>query len=333
MVLVSEYGAVQKPVIMPINILKLVIETETPVNRSDHLWSQCRTIWTDTQHNVLALFNDRPPRVDILDPKTLELLYTWGTEGKGPGEFTGVFTWIGILNDTVYVYDARKVKKFLVDGTYLDKDVWLLNMMPDAALASYKAFGIDNKGYIYYKDADPRSKYLISKLHTSGNNISGIINKSRIDIKTDFISFRVLGDGSIIVAFKNLVVNRYTSDGELYWHTNLIENIPYLVNEYKRVESGEILFPISTFWVDERYTILTVANPRKEIGAPNILYIFLNTHNGQIEKIASNDENIIHEGNDNYILYNPSAIAHANGYLYAFANNSSKLFKYQILGK
>lgn len=290
--------------------------------------------------SLLGLFDMRATRVSILDSKTLKLLATWGKRGKGPGEFQQYHAWIGIRQDTVYVAQDHRISLFLGNGTYLDKDILLLNRASDAFMV-HMTTGFDQRGSVYFRDGRFKSPFLIGK-KTSGGIEEYFIDKNNLPLSftpTMDIAFGTLRDGSVILTFSHEpIVICYSLSGSLRWTTNLVNPINRLKKEYERVRAGQALLPFSTFWVDEEYTILTFPLLEMDVGDPSVYYVFLNSHDGTIVEIAYAAQNIIRTPRvkkedkvyEDHLLYSPWAIAHHKGTLFVFAYQSSRLLKYKL---
>lgn len=346
----KEVRLTQRHAVQPSQSLILIEEIETPKNAPSHLWWDVSSLFYDSQSNVLAVFNIKPPRVSLLNARTLELIATWGTKGRGPGEFQEWFTWIGIRNNTVFVSQTHRTARFSFEGKYLDSDIRTLNRTIRAGIKIDRANGVDEKGNVYYWDGRPTSEFLVAKV-SQGDIEEYLIRRGDFDHlpfrfwnprseKMD-IDLGVLADGSLIMNFAHEpVVIRYTKDGMLKWSVDLLKELPFLKPNYESVKAAEFYYPATKFWVDETYTILTFTNRRQEIGEPNIYYVFLNSNNGSVVKVSYAAENVIREivrrqpSEHNKLyrhdLYNPFAITHANGILFTFAYNSSRIQKYKL---
>jgi hypothetical protein len=329
----------KRSAVEPSQSLQLLQEVETPVGNPSHLWAWVTSMSLSNDGSVLALFDMRMTRVSILDSKTLRLLATWGKKGKGPGEFGEYHAWIGMRGDTVYVAQDHRTSLFLRDGTYLDQDIILLNRPADI-FKVHMTTGVDKRGTVYFIDGRPKSDYLLGK-KVRGGAEEYFLKKDDLRYQSANISkevvFGILQDGSAILTFsRKPIVERYSSSGSLRWSTNLVEQITYLKKSYDLVAAGKYLLPFSTFWVDEEYTIITFSNKDEKVGEPGTYYVFLNSDDGSIVKVAYAAQSIIRtpvadeETIYEHHLYSPWAIAHHKGILFVFAYNSARLQKYKL---
>lgn len=326
----------------PRESLLLLQEVEAPPNDPSHLWYMIPSMALNEKGNALAVFNTKPPRVSILDPETFKLKASWGRKGKGPGEFGESFAWVGIINDTVFISQGHRTMAFSLAGRYLGQDILTLERTAIAKLLINRSSGMDQFKNVYFWNANPSSNYLIGKKAPHGA-VTYLVPKSDFGIvakaqrEQPYTVFSVLRQGSVVVTTSHMpTVARYTADGKLEWVINLAKEVPFVKQNYKAVESGEIKLPMSYFWADEIYTILTFSNRDKRIGSPNIYYVFLDSRSGKPVEIAYAAQNVIRElSNDpdeilTHDLYNPWAVAHHRGTLFVFSWNSGRLQKYKL---
>lgn len=332
----------QSRTIGPTESLRLVYETESPPNAPAIFWNWISSMQVTKDNSFLVAFDMRPPRVTVLKTATFELVSTFGRKGKGPGEFMEFFAWIGVKDDTIFVSQGHRTARFLLDGTYLDKDILTLNRTTGAMLNVYASTGIDKVGNLFYWDARPNSDYLISKKLLDGTE-QQLIKRDDVRSSSLFregkrsLDFGVLENGSIILAYCRVpIVARYDSSGRLKWEVDMVRQIPFLRKDYDEVKAGKFLKIHSTFYADEVYTILTYPRTDKTIGRPTVYYVFLSSNTGRVIKIAYARQNVF--GNrrpgddvDESYYYYPRAIAHRAGMLYVFSYNSSSLQKYKLM--
>ncbi len=322
----------------------LVQEIEAPPNDSTHLWYWITSMSLDENGSILAVFNMKPPRVSILDTRTLELKATWGVKGKGPGEFDASSAWVGVIRDKIFVSQGHRTSVFSLQGSYLDRDVLTIERTALARLHVERTTGVDQFFNVYYWDARLSSDYFIGKKTIDGST-QYIVRRGDFgfDSGSKKIAelrplFCVLKDGSIILALSHSpAIACYAPNGVRKWIIDISREFPPVKNNYAAVESGTIKLPMSNLWADEMYTILTFSNLDKTRGAPNIYYLFLDSKTGKLVQVAYAAQNIIREVSKDpdeilsHHLYSPWAIAHHDGTLYAFSYNSSRLQKYKLI--
>lgn len=328
----------QAKVVMPTEDLILIKEVEWPPNDPSHLWDWVSSMSAKEDCSVLALFNKKPPRISILDAKTLELVTTFGRKGKGPGEFVDFAAWIGFKDDTLFVSQGHRTSLFTSDGKYLH-DIRTFRTNP-AILSVNWSTGIDQDGNVYYWNARPNSDYLIVKRMRDGReellvSSSDIRSTHRLQREEMNIYCGVVKDGSIIIALaKRPIVARYTRTGSRVWSVDLLKEVPVLQGTYREVQKGKILALYSTFWVDETYVILTFANAELRVGKPRIYYLFLDTRTGSVVRLTYASQNIRgprpNQEDFDERLYNPWAVAHCDGKLYVFSVNSARVQMYRM---
>jgi hypothetical protein len=327
----------------PTESLLLIAEIETPVNDRSHLWHWVSSMDISRDGRYLAIFNMKPPRVSILDTRTLELITSFGKKGRGPGEFLESLSWVGLRGDRVYVSQMHRTSIFSMSGEHLDRDMLTLSRTVDAQMLIHQASGVDGAGSVYFWDARRKSEYLIGKKTPDGREVF-LISRKQFGVERGFekgemmLLFNVLEDGSIILAFSHVpIVTRCSPEGNVVWSLNLVEKVPLVKKNYDNVKTGRYVLPMSIFWADETYTILKFSNEEKRQGKPSIFYVFINSAEGNIRKIAYAAENLIRQAElkDDEIyshdLYNPTAIAHKDGILFAYSRHSGKLQKYRLL--
>ncbi|MBM4167804.1 MAG: hypothetical protein FJ215_01400 [Ignavibacteria bacterium] len=327
--------------ILPTESLELVQEIESPTNDPNHLWYWITSMSIDEKGKLLALFNKKPPRISLLETSMLGLKRSFGRGGKGPGEFTESPTWIGIVDDTLYVAQPFYTSRFNLDGKHLGGDhVWQRGL---GAFSIQMRSGVDKNGDVYYWHGNPKHDFLLGRKSRNGNEsfvipVQNLPFAERYRSKGMELAFGVLRDGSVVMTFSHepaLVC--FGPDGSPRWWLNLVDEIPRLKKSYEEVEKKKILFPISNLWTDNVYTILTYSNPDRNLGSPAILFVFVDSQNGKLVRVAYSTQHIIREReiDDEKIYthhnYSPWAIAHHNGYLYTFAHHSAHLQKYRLL--
>jgi hypothetical protein len=319
--------------------LILVKEIESPPNDPSHLWNRVSSMDVKKDCSVLALFNTKPPRISILDARTLDLVTTFGKKGRGPGEFRDFSAWIGFKDDTLFVSQSHTTSLFLGNGTYLDMDIRTFRTSI-SILSQDQTTSIDQNGNIYYWNGRPKSEYLILKKMRDGKEeffvrSSELPSQSALQAEKRDIYCRVIKDGSIIVALaREPIVARFTPTGSRLWLVDL-SKIPVISRSYKEVQAGKILALYSSFWVDSMYVIVTVPEKEIKVGKPAVYYVFLDALTGKLVRLAYAAQNIARSqpGKDEFheaLLYNPWEIAHCNGRLYVFAENSARLLMYRL---
>lgn len=329
--------------IEPTESLLLVSEIETPVNDKSHLWYWISSMDISRDGRFLALFNVKPPRVSILNTRTFELISSFGEKGRGPGEFSESLSWIGLRGDAVYVSQMHRTSIFLINGKHIDRDILTLSRTIDATMLLPWANGVDRAGNVYFWDARRKSNYLIGKKAADGKEVF-LVTREQFGLQAEFekgemnLLFNVLEDGSIILAFSHVpIVARCSPEGLLVWSLNITEKVPLVKKSYQEVKAGRVVIPMSIFWADETYTILKFSNQEQQKGKPNIFYVFIHSAEGNVTKVAYAAENVIQQAvlKDDEIyrheLYNPFAIAHRDGVLFAYSRNSGKIQKYRLL--
>ncbi len=322
--------------------LKLLIDVETPTNDQSHLWNWITSIAIDERGERLALFNLKPPRVSILSTTDFRLLTSFGREGRGPGEFLVEKAWIGMRNDKLYVMQGIRTSLFSLDGKYLDKDLAERRTAMGAFLINWTS-GVDSIGRIYDWDSNTNASHLVRRRSSDGN-VEQILEKTKLSLRLDSyqklaVRFGVLADGSVVAAFAyEPIILKTDSKGDVQWSFNVVEHLGFLKSEYEDVAKGKIQFPLTAFWTDEKYTILTYVNSNRRVGESRILFVFLDTKTGNVLKISYPRELIRKKGpseednlNDNSLAFVPMEIAHHDGYLYVFAVNSARVQKYKLM--
>ncbi len=328
----------QKKLVTPTEELVLIKEIEWPPNDSMHLWYWVPSMDVTKDCSLLALFNTKPPRVSILNARTLNLISTFGRKGKGPGELDDFFAWIGFKDDTLFVVQDHRISLFLANGRYLDMDL-PAPRTATSILAVARTTGIDKDGNVYYwTGGPPSSEYLIRRKNRNSRD-EFLIRSDEFDSQGkafDIYCGVVKSDGSIIIALaQRPIVAKYSPTGSRAWLVDLLSEVPLLRASYKKVKAREILSLYSAFWVDDTYVILTFADDEIRIGQPKIFYLFLDTRTGAVRKLTYAAQNIVRslpdpDGFYEAQLYNPWAVAHCNGTLYVFSKNSARVLVYRL---
>ncbi len=328
--------------------MQLVQEIESPPNAPNHLWARVQSIGLDETGRMLVLYDSRMTRVSVLDALTLDLLWTWGKQGRGPGELANYSAWVTLKEGVVLLCQNFKLSYFSVDGRFLDKDIPLLRRAGWYSLSTHESVGVDTCGSIYYLAGQNVGNFEI-RCRASNGQDRVVFSRSAVGVHKipgkGGISFGTHADGSSVVSFghKPLLI-KFDTHGNIKWTLDFLKDLSSEVanqieDEYQKIVKKNLPYPWSAFWTDSTYTVLTLPLDwtKERIGKPSVLYLFINSKTGRLMKVSYPKQNVVERPSDgendvrSHTLYAPWVVAHSRGYLYAFCYNNSRLVKYKLM--